>query len=280
MAKNEILWMTPKWPLPAQDGARVATKTLLSHMTKSGWEADLLALSGTDEKPSLEEAQKQLNIRAAHIVYREINPKSFILLIFKLLAHLVIRPFIPLTMRFFYTNRVRNEVRSIFESTSCDTLLYDGLHQAIHQASWSGIYQRPQQFSSVVYRAHNCEADIWFRKSQSTRNPIMKGFYHFQACCIRRFERSLILNSNLVATVSEDDIRQFKRWPGAQERNHFISIPIGYRFDKQAVTPKATQTHQVMFLGRLDWPPNKEGLKWLLEKVWPEVVQRRSEITI
>ena len=33
-------------------------------------------------------------------------------------------------------------------------------------------------------------------------------------------------------------------------------------------------------MGRLDWPPNREGLLWFLEKVWPEVHRRRPSLEL
>ncbi len=40
---KHILWITPKWPLPASDGARHATFALLSELTKVGEKVDLLS---------------------------------------------------------------------------------------------------------------------------------------------------------------------------------------------------------------------------------------------
>ena len=34
------------------------------------------------------------------------------------------------------------------------------------------------------------------------------------------------------------------------------------------------QTRNALFVGKLDWPPNKDGLKWFLDNVWEEVKQK------
>src|SRR5262249_39061624 len=36
----------------------------------------------------------------------------------------------------------------------------------------------------------------------------------------------------------------------------------------------------LLFLGRLDWPPNQEGLVWFLKEVWPEVVKGRTDLKL
>jgi len=35
-----------------------------------------------------------------------------------------------------------------------------------------------------------------------------------------------------------------------------------------------------MFLGRLDWPPNRDGMCWFLERVWPKLHQNRPQLQL
>ena len=46
----KILWMVPKWTLPAIDGARVATDSLIRTTIAAGAEIDVLCLSQISEK--------------------------------------------------------------------------------------------------------------------------------------------------------------------------------------------------------------------------------------
>jgi glycosyltransferase involved in cell wall biosynthesis len=37
---------------------------------------------------------------------------------------------------------------------------------------------------------------------------------------------------------------------------------------------------KLLFVGRLDWYPNVEGLNWFLDKVWPVISHKRPELTL
>ena len=37
---------------------------------------------------------------------------------------------------------------------------------------------------------------------------------------------------------------------------------------------------KLLFLGKMDWAPNKDGLKWFLEEVWPYIDISRVELQI
>ena len=57
---KRLLWIVPKWPLPASDGARQATTQLLSGLCSKGVAIDLLAIIPQGEKVAEEEAIEAL----------------------------------------------------------------------------------------------------------------------------------------------------------------------------------------------------------------------------
>ena len=49
--ERRILWLTPKWPLPCDDGARVATCSLLRGLARLGYRIDLLSVVPAGGRP-------------------------------------------------------------------------------------------------------------------------------------------------------------------------------------------------------------------------------------
>ena len=43
--------------------------------------------------------------------------------------------------------------------------------------------------------------------------------------------------------------------------------------DSKPQRPQPADENKILFIGRLDWPPNRDGLKWFLERVWPNVTR-------
>jgi hypothetical protein len=128
----------------------------------------------------------------------------------------------------------------------------------------------------LIYRAHNCEGDIWERKLGTVTTPWIKPLLRFQATLVRSFENSLAAAAAAVATVSEEDGLAFRREvPDAREE----VVPIGYEFLSIPPYPAGPDVG-ILFLGRLDWAPNREGLTWFLTHVWPVVSARRTDLRL
>jgi polysaccharide biosynthesis protein PslH len=208
-----------------------------------------------------------------------------------MIPSLLASPLIPLTFRNYHARPVRDALERILSGELAPWLaggtapsrrpdwygvVYDGLHPAIH-SSRHGIFARPAFPPRVFYRAHNFETDLWERKAARTLLPPLRWFFRFQASRVRAFERSLLELSSGTAPVSEDDWRCFlKLDPAARGR----VVPIGHDFGSSPAELRASGSLQALFLGRLDWPPNREGLAWFLEKVWPGVRARRKDIEL
>ncbi|HUP57538.1 MAG TPA: hypothetical protein VM598_08815, partial [Bdellovibrionota bacterium] len=216
---REILWIVPKWPFPAQDGARVATAQLLENLARRGHAIDLLAVAGRRETVSAEEARSKLGVRHVLVVRREDAGGSPLTMIPSLLAS----PLIPLTFRNYHAKPVRDALERILSGDLAPWLaggtapshrpdwygvVYDGLHPAIH-SSRHGIFAKPSFPPRVFYRAHNYETDLWERKAARTVLLPLRWFFRFQASRVRAFERSLLELSSGTAPVSEDDWKCF-----------------------------------------------------------------------
>lgn len=270
---NKTLWITPKWPLPADDGARKATVSLLSSITKRGVEVDLLAVAGRSEVVDTELAKRELGVRNVYIVRRpELNTTS------KKLTGAITKvgSSLPITLSPYAKKYVEREIHEIISaSNDWDFLLYDGLHPAAHSER-SGKFYRNGFKGKIIYRAHNRESALWWGKAALTSSYFKRRFYSAQAAKVQRFEDSLVRSSDLVAAVSEIDLEGFrKESPELKAR----TVPIGLPFQKTA-TPLPQGALRLLFIGKLDWAPNREGLRWFLDNVWPNVNAKRSDITL
>ena len=279
-----LLWIVPKWPFPPEDGARFATVSLLSSLTGLGESIDLVALAGADEVVDSNQAKHELGVEEVYVIRRAARAKTSWQRVGRLLYAFLTDPFTPITMQPYRAGSVRRTLTKLLDDNTLasadkqwDVMVYDGLHPAIHSAR-CGTFMRPKSFreKQIVYRAHNREAGIWERKAAQTTFPPFRWFLAFQASRVQAFEQSLIEEATSVAAVSAEDLRNFREYaPGAVGS----VVPIGYEFESP---PRAANNDglQVLFLGKLDWPPNRDGLRWFLEKVWPTVAENRPELSL
>lgn len=284
---TDILWVTPKWPWPPQDGARVATVKLVSDLSplcqSQGMRLHLLSIAGRSEIVNSEqELAAKLGIERVICVPRpETDSKSFSARM-RMLSHWFFRADVPLTMRNYDGEAIDKAVRSAI-SPRPTIIVYDGLHPAIHAFS-RGSYRKPEG-TRVVYRAHNREADLWWRKARLASRadaPLTlrstAWIFRQQARMVQAVEDSLVEAASCVAAVSQEDLDEFRRFvPGLKGE----VIPIGVSFDEPPPPPVVLPgSLPLLFIGRLDWPPNREGLEWFLERVWPQAVVRRPGLEL
>jgi glycosyltransferase involved in cell wall biosynthesis len=252
---ERLLWITPKWPLPATDGARQATTQLLGALCAKGVIVDLLAIVPEGEDVLESEAVEVLGVRSAAVVRRP-NPGRGLHL-----RNLLRRPLRALTLSQYSTKTLSRAV-SRAASQPGTVVVYDGLHSAAwaqEGVSW------PKPFS--VYRAHNVEADLWFRGASQKRG-LAARLLAWQGGAVQRFEAALCDRVQVVFTVSDADTARFREVaPSAR----LETLPIG--LDPKPLGGPPPNEQQLLFIGRLDWPPNRDGLEWFLKRVWPKVTR-------
>ena len=272
----KLLWLTPKWIWPAIDGGRVATTNLIKSLTNLGVTVDLLSLVEPNEDFDEEEIKSELKLNKILPIYRPENPATKFKYNLDMTFSLLFRPKVPITMRSYGAYGLLKETLTEIIKRNAhdwDFIVYEGPHIAIHAAK-AGVYQRVSENPKVVYRAHNREAQIWERKAETTDNPLLRIFIRHQGKLVDRFEKSLVSAADLVATVSAEDLNQFEN--ECPDLNGAV-VPVGYQFEAPL---NFNEELKLLFLGRLDWPPNHEGLKWLLENVWPKVRELRDDLTL
>ena len=269
-----FLWITPKYPLGAMDGARHATGVLLRHLVRLGAAIDLICLLPDHEAADSTEACARLGVKSCMLIRRSgawfRSPPSWN---------------IPITFRTFAALRKEKTLyRTLMRMTRRSAepreavTVFDGLHTfaALDARDLGDLFRATR----IVYRAHNVESVLWEQGAKNSPSAWLRWSYRHQAALIRTFERQMAEIADRVAAVSTEDAHRFK---ALAPRGHAASIPIGIDFPLPgSLAPVAldASAFEILFIGRLDWRPNKEGLLWFLKNVWPAVMRRQPERTL
>jgi glycosyltransferase involved in cell wall biosynthesis len=268
----KILWMIPKWTLPAIDGARVATDSLIRNTINAGASVDVLCLSSASEKTDIPFMKKSWNVGEVTVLPRQI-PDGGLAKKLYFLVNLLIRPFVPLTFSSFVGRKMEEEVQKIINDGDYDFVLLDGLHLG---APLIKITKKINPRTKIIYRAHNIETDLWKRSYEEKKNPILKGILYFQSLLVDKFERRIIEQSSGIAAIAQEDLDELIK---IKPNSKIELIPLGLNF-RQILPHCSDELTKFLFIGRLDWPPNRDGLEWLLKEVWPSVIQNRPDAVL
>lgn len=269
----KILWLIPKWTLPATDGARVATDSLIRNTIAAGADVDVMCLSQQSEKTDEQVMKNAWGVNRVVVIPRGL-PESGLAKKLYYLFQFLSRPLTPLTFSSFSEIPLKAKVIQHLKSHSYDLILLDGLHlgAAILQ---NGKFHLSVGKTKVIYRAHNIEVDLWKKAFKEKKNPVLKFILYLQSRLVEKFEKAIIDNSHGVAAISQEDLIEIKKMSSTQSE----LVPLGLNFDHPLNACTDTKT-KFLFIGRLDWPPNRDGLEWLLKEVWPTVILKRPEAVL
>ena len=267
--RKKVLWICPKWLLPAQDGQRVASLNLLRQITKD-CDVSILSYSLPEDIPDIAQLKKETGVRdaiAIPISARKLN-LSWILLF---LAGSLKLTKLPITLFRFTRSSAQEEARAwIDKNGAWDCVVFDTVHSAglFYQHS---SFSFPKSIGRIFIRAHNVEYELWEMTAKKTKFPL----FNSQAKLMKEYERELLRNAEYSFTVSEDDKAKLQLLvPNAT----IDVLPIGLPFPESA--PKRKSENTLLFLGKLDWPPNRDGLSWFLTKVWPKLQVEKPELKL
>lgn len=119
-----------------------------------------------------------------------------------------------------------------------------------------------------VVMAHNVESVIWQRYAEAERNPFKAWFLRRQYSRFAAFEGWAYSNATRTVAVSREDADRIERQFGATD----VAVvdngvdTAGYQPDEDV--PDA---RQMLFLGSLDWRPNLDAVRQLIDVIYPKV---------
>ncbi len=129
--------------------------------------------------------------------------------------------------------------------------------------------------AAVVLRSHNQEHVIQERLAKGEKNILFKPYRKFLAKQLKAHEIDVLSRVDGVAAISAADGAKFHEY---NPKIRIDTIPFGVDLDDYPIGPiEAEKTPSFFHLGSMDWLPNEEGIRWLLKKVWPQVVECQSQ---
>ncbi|MBC7538423.1 MAG: glycosyltransferase family 4 protein [Bacteriovorax sp.] len=265
---NKSLWVLPKNLFPVNDGARVANMALLKSMRSYFSQLDILYFDDKEENQL--EYESQINPQSLYCIpKKKINSKlrKLINLGFGFLKN----PNLPITTTPFCENSQIEKLKVILAKENYDIIIFDGLHP---MSAFLPLID-PKK-SKIIYRAHNVEHELWSTAAKKAQWPI-SILLNWQGRIMKKFELNCINNSSIVWTISEDDKKVFSK---LAPMSRIETIPVGLNFI-DFEKPKINESKiQILFLGKLDWAPNKDGLQWFLSEIWPMVDKAKYQLNI
>jgi polysaccharide biosynthesis protein PslH len=249
-----ILILTSKLPYPPRDGGAIATLNIATGLSDSGHHVILMAMNTSKHYFNPGQIPEQLRNKISIIT---INVKTYI-------------QWPVLLWNFFFSRRPYNAVRFHSEQFS-DKLKDIIIKEELDVIQLEGPYLdycipliREKSKAKISFRAHNLEYEIWERRAQQTKNPILRHYIKVLSARIRKLEQSLIGKIDMIVPISERDQKGFLDIGLSCPS---IVCPAGLDI-RSYPDPSPITGISLFYIGALDWGPNTEGLDWFFANVW------------
>ncbi len=257
----KILLLAKKFPYPLKDGESIAINNLGKSLAHLGCEITLLAMNTSKHFFASRHMPSQLDhfhqIESVPVDNR-LRPKDAFINLFSTDSYHISR---------FISPAFEQRLRRLLLRDSFDVIQMETLYLAPYLPVIRSLTNAP-----VVMRAHNVEHEIWERICEHTAPGPRKWYLQHLTSKLRDYEISRLNRYDLLLPITRRDEERFRQ---LGSRKPICTVPIGLRTEEYVPNYQSFRGPlSVSFIGSLDWMPNVEGLRWLLDRVWPQAQKR------
>ena len=132
-----------------------------------------------------------------------------------------------------------------------------------------------------VVMAHNVESLIWKRYAEMEENSVKRWYVRRQWRKFEKFERWAFAHALWTVAVSEDDAALIRDTLDGTEQTEVVDNGVDTEFFRPQRDVER-DPYRLAFIGSLDWRPNQDGVKLLLDSIFPLVkaAEPRARLSI
>jgi glycosyltransferase involved in cell wall biosynthesis len=260
--RKKILFVSARLPYPAIEGHQIRTFGILNQLAKD-FDIHLLSLLRDSE---VIDTSNKLGMLCRTISGVAIENSIFASI------RAVISGFMssqPLVVAKYVTPNFRCEFKKQVELVKPDIIHLDLLPLA------DLINIIPKNIK-IILNEHNIESDLIKQKLVTLDSYFSKKIYQRELNKLVEFESLACQSVDLVLACSSNDAFCLESL-GAR---HVSCIPNGV--DAKRLKPNNNQksSKTIVFLGGMGWYPNRLGIIWFLEKVFPLILKSDPEVRL
>ena len=261
----KLLFITTKSPLPANDGHSLRSSNLLKQLAKRH-EVHLLSFVKFKEEFDYLDELKQLcgSVRLIKVPENESRLATCTTLMKSVITG---RPFVLLK---YNSRQMSQAIDEMLRSVNFDLIHIDMLPL--------GVYYDKFFNKKIVLDAHNVESYLLRRRVEQEHNPAVKWFFSKQQAGLECFERSLTQKVDHILACSADDqaiLQKFAPNTPVSVIPNGVDTAFFYPRD-----PRKKKNNRLVFIGGLNWYPNKDGLVWFDKEVMPYIYNKRPDVVV
>jgi len=288
----KILFIAPRFPLPADTGGKIRTLNILKQLAKRA-KVHLVCFSfDEDDKDRSPDIEKE-GVEVTLVPFG--GPG-----ILRKIAGVLFRPQ-PFSAAKYYSENMEVILRELNETNRFDAVHIDHIHMAHYIDCFAGV--------PCVIDEHNVEYKILERCANVEKSFIKRLVFRNQAAKMKRFEAAMIKKAARYLAVSEDDKMLLVESGAEPEKGHVVPNGVDTEYFKStgaqeqrhperaqrvkdlnnldSSTPSVLrrgvrmtagedqggEEEAVVFTGSMDWLPNDDAALYFCKEILPLIWQ-------
>jgi polysaccharide biosynthesis protein PslH len=243
---------------PMNSGKRLRTLNLMLQLAD---EYDITYFSrGDGGSPEGKEAQQYLNDRGIETVFANVPLPRKSTWAYKACLATRVWANDPVAVEIHRSGKLKAAIREFAK----------GHHIDLWQVEWTPYLEMlpaSHNLRSVIC-AHNIDSLIWQRYCETESNWLRNQLFTRQWKKFQRFERRVFNQATSVVAVSAEDAILLREDFGVK---HVEVVENGVDVDHYRSVVSPRDPRELLFLGSLDWKPNLDALRILLDDILPRV---------
>lgn len=269
MSTLRVLQICHKPPQPGVDGGCLAMDSLTQSLQSEGHDVKVLTLA-THKHPFVPErmskAYRQSTGIEAVFADTELNIRDAA-------SHVVTGESYHLSR--FHVPEMEKLIEQVLRERVFDIVLLESLFTTSYIPAI-----RRLSHGEIVLRAHNVEHRIWEEVTgDMSFGPKKWILQHFQGR-LKEAELDLLNQVDAVVALTDLDAQWIESHADQVGGDRVLTLPFGMDVKHTPHAAIGIPPSRVLHLGSMDWTPNVQGVRWLMESVWPLVKNANPETTL
>ncbi len=260
----KILILTHRIPFPPNSGYPIVVYNTIKGLLELGVEVSLFSLNPTkvvvDEEGIYDPVFDKVDFHTYEVDV-DVNLWGAFFNIFSNQSYNVSR---------FYDEDAAILLENLLREQEFDIIQFEGLFVVPYLD-----VAKENSRAKLIYRAHHIEFDVWERIASREKFRPRRKYLEFLSRRLKVYETDQINRFHQVFAISWPDQLNILRM-GCQTR--LDVFPVALDLEKYVVDASKTSFPTLFHLGAMDWRPNKEGLEWFLDEIWPDIEELSGEL--
>lgn len=260
----KVLILSDRVPFPPNSGYPIVVYNTIKGLLKLGVDITLFSINQSKHQVDVDDIYdpvfEQINFHS-YAIDTEVNIWGAFFNIFSNESYNVSR---------FFDDDAAKLLEGILREQEFDIIQFEGLFVV----PYLDVVKENSK-AKLIYRAHHIAFDVWEKSAAREQFRPRKKYLAFLAKRLKVYETEQINRFHQVFAISEPD-RQSILLMGCQTR--LAVFPVALDFEKYKTDVSKTSFPTLFHLGAMDWRPNKEGLEWFLDEIWPDIEKLSGEL--